>query len=82
MKIIKFWAERCWPCKAIAPILREIAEEEWIEFIEYDVDNDYDKTNEYNITSVPTVIIVGKEITKFIWPKSKEEVKKLIELVK
>lgn len=62
MKIIKFYADWCNPCKAQAKILEQIVEEEPVKLIEVDVDStsdtDIDLVNSYNVRGLPTIIIV------------------------
>ena len=56
--IIDFWAEWCAPCKAIAPILDELA----IEFDEklligkVNLDENQDLAMKYSIRSIPTIL--------------------------
>jgi len=62
-----FSATWCGPCKAFKPIMEEIRSEGYqIEFI--DVDSLSDLAEEYNVRSVPTVVIeqAGKEIDRFV----------------
>lgn len=54
----KFGATWCGPCKALAPVLKQLKEEYTdVSFLEYDVDEEEDAVLQYGITSVPTVII-------------------------
>ncbi len=62
-----FSATWCGPCKTFKPIMEEIRSEGYqIEFI--DVDSLSDLAEEYNVRSVPTVVIeqAGKEIDRFV----------------
>ena len=61
IKVIKFSADWCGPCKAIAPKFKEISlKEEFfdIEFSEIDIDKNQDLATQYKIRSIPTVIIL------------------------
>ena len=64
-KIIKFGASWCAPCKALAPIIEEISQDERfkeIEFSEIDIDNDEDLlTEKYGIRNIPTLIMLNDE---------------------
>lgn len=64
-KIIKFGASWCAPCKALAPIIEEISQDERfkeIEFSEIDIDNDEDLlTEKYGIRNIPTLIMLNEE---------------------
>ena len=56
--IVDFWAEWCGPCKMIAPILEEIAEEfaEDVKVCKVNVDENKDLASEYGVMSIPTII--------------------------
>jgi len=58
MKIIDFWADWCNPCKMMNPILDEIEKEYGIEIERIDADSNKDMLEKYNVTSIPTYIIV------------------------
>ena len=70
----KFSAEWCGPCRALAPVINEIKTQfSNVKFEEYDVDVAYNEATEYNIRSVPTIIIEkdGVEIDRFTGLSSK-----------
>ncbi|MFC6861972.1 MULTISPECIES: thioredoxin [Haloarcula] len=56
--LMDFYADWCGPCKTQDPILEEL-EEEWgdVEFEKIDVDEEQDIANEYQVRSLPTLII-------------------------
>tara|TARA_Y100000590_G_C15463364_1_gene917328 strand:+ start:216 stop:536 length:321 start_codon:yes stop_codon:yes gene_type:complete len=60
--LIDFWAEWCGPCKEIAPILEEIANEmeNKIKVIKINIDENPNIPNQYGIQSIPTLIIFKK----------------------
>lgn len=63
--VVDFWAEWCVPCKMVAPILHEIAEEYdgKVKIAKVDVDTESDLASKYNIISIPTVMVFsGGEI--------------------
>jgi len=53
-----FYADWCGPCKTQDPILEELKEEyEDVEFEKIDVDENQDVANEYQVRSLPTLIV-------------------------
>ena len=60
--LIDFWAEWCGPCKEIAPILEEIADEmeTKIKIVKINIDENPNIPNQYGIQSIPTLIIFKK----------------------
>jgi thioredoxin 1 len=57
--VVDFWAEWCGPCKAIAPILHELADElgEQVTIAKVNVDDHPDLAMRYNVMSIPTLLI-------------------------
>ena len=57
--IKKFGAEWCGPCRALKPVLEQLKTEYAgkAEFIEYDVDNSPNEAQQYNVTSIPLVVV-------------------------
>ena len=57
--LVDFWADWCAPCKMIAPIVEELAEEYdgQIVFAKVDVDSSPLTAAEYGIRSIPTLLV-------------------------
>ena len=67
--LVDFWATWCGPCRAMAPILDEIATEhgEKLQVVKLDTDANPGITARYGITSIPTMnVYVGGELIKSI----------------
>ncbi len=57
--IKKFGAVWCGPCRALQPVLEGLKKdfEGKATFIEYDVDNSPEEAQQYNVTSIPLVVV-------------------------
>ncbi|MDJ0866219.1 MAG: thioredoxin [Myxococcota bacterium] len=58
--IIDFWAEWCAPCRAIAPIIQEIAAsyDGQIKVVKMNVDENPSTPAKYGVRAIPTVLAV------------------------
>ena len=66
--LLDFWAPWCSPCKLMNPILDEIEKEYDLKIQRINVDEDSAMVQQYNITSVPTYILLKDdgEIVNFV----------------
>ncbi|MBQ3012632.1 MAG: thioredoxin [Clostridia bacterium] len=56
--LVDFWAEWCGPCRMIAPIVHEIAEQRSdIKVCKVNVDNNPQLCNQFGIDSIPTLLL-------------------------
>ncbi len=74
--LVDFWASWCMPCKMLAPVIEEIAEELGgsIKTAKVDVDAEGELALEYSVMSIPTVILFkdGQEFKRFVGVQPKE----------
>lgn len=74
--IVDFWATWCGPCKMLAPVLAEIAEERAdIKVGKVNIDEEPELATEFRIVSIPTVMLFkgGKSVQTEIGYRSKDQ---------
>lgn len=79
--LIDCYATWCGPCKMLSPIIDKIADENnSCAFYKIDIDSAEEVTNEYDIMSIPTLLLFedGKLKDKIIGLRSKKELEELI----
>lgn len=71
-----FWAEWCVPCKMIAPVLQEMADEYAgkLKVAKINVDEESDLSAQFNIVSIPTLILFkdGEVVNQKVGAGSKQ----------
>ena len=81
--LVDFWAEWCGPCKMIAPIVEELAEEfdGKIKFTKLDVDSNPQSAMNFGIRGIPTLLIFddGKPVDQVVGAVPKSVLKKRLE---
>lgn len=80
--LVDFWAEWCGPCKALAPILDEVAGEmgEKAKVVKVNVDENGELAQQFGIRGIPTMIFFknGEVQTTLVGNQPKAEILKNI----
>ncbi|HJL77508.1 MAG: thioredoxin [Acidimicrobiales bacterium] len=75
--LVDFWAEWCGPCKMVAPILEEIADEQAgsLRIAKVNVDEAPELARRFQVMSIPTMILFrdGEPATQIVGAKGKTQ---------
>ena len=81
--LVDFWAEWCGPCKMIAPLIEELANDFQgkLKVCKLNVDEERDIAVQYGIRSIPTLVLFkeGKPVDQIIGALPKSALKSKIE---
>ena len=84
--LIDFWATWCGPCRAMMPVVEQIANESEgkIKVCKVNVDEEPELSNAFKIVSIPTIVVIknGEIIDSVVGYRPKEDIEKIIKLVK
>ena len=81
--LLDFWATWCGPCRMVAPIVAEIAQErEDVLVGKVNVDEQMELAMQFSITSIPTLVLLqnGQVMDKLIGYRPKAEIEKLLDV--
>jgi thioredoxin 1 len=81
--LVDFWAEWCSPCRKVAPLLEEIADEmgDKVTIVKLNIDENPETAMAYRVMSVPTLTVFkgGQPVQSVAGAKPKGDLVKLIE---
>lgn len=81
--LVDFWAAWCGPCRALGPVVEEVAEEmsERLDVYKCNVDEESELAQQFQIVSIPTLILFkgGKAVHTMVGNMPKAELIKEIE---
>ena len=79
--LIDFYATWCGPCQRVLPLVEELSNEhpEYV-FAKVDIDDEAELAEEFDVMSVPTLIVLdkGEVVNKSIGSKPKSEILELL----
>jgi thioredoxin 1 len=81
--LVDFWAEWCGPCKAIAPIVKEIADDngDKLKVVKINIDESPQTPGTYGIRSIPTILMFkdGQVVSQLTGARPKGDFQELVE---
>lgn len=79
--LLDFWATWCGPCRMVAPIVEQIAEEfDDVLVGKVDVDTEMELATSFGIISIPTLVVMrdGKAVNTAVGYRPKADILKLL----
>lgn len=81
--LVDFWAEWCAPCRAVAPVVEEIAKEYdgKIKVVKMNVDDNPGTPSKYQVMGIPTLILFkgGQPVDQVVGAVPKSKIVKLLQ---
>lgn len=79
-KVVQFSANWCGPCKSLTRTIENIDTDK-VEFAKLDIDSNRELAMEFNVRSIPVVVLFenGKETKRFVGNKSQTDILEFIE---
>jgi thioredoxin 1 len=81
--LVDFYADWCGPCKALAPVIEELADEfgDQLKVVKLDVDQNNELAMQYGVQSIPTMVLFngGDEADRIVGFLPKGQLKEQLE---
>ena len=81
--LVDFWAEWCVPCRQIASMLGQLADEYdgQIKFVKVDTEENFDTPSSYGILSLPTLLVFkeGQQIERITGVRPRGELRRSLD---
>lgn len=80
--LVDFWAEWCMPCRALAPVIDELATEFQgkVRFAKLNVDEAREVPAKFGIRGIPTLILFqnGKKVSELVGNQPKDKIRSVL----
>lgn len=83
--LVDFWAEWCGPCKAMGPVIDELAAEYEgkVKIVKVNVDESPEAPGKFGVMSIPNFVLFkdGNVVNQFVGVRSKDDMKSELDAI-